>query len=285
LLKDQIDGVYRIDRPQGPALPLVFDSPHSGRIYPADFGYACPEDALRRAEDNEIDLLFDSVPAHGGALLCAEFPRTYIDANRQEDDLDPELIDGPLPPGARPDGRSYAGIGLVRRIVRPGLPLYDRKLGLDEIQRRIDGYYRPYHAALASLIEEAHYNYGFVWHLNCHSMPASTGIAGQPDFVLGDRDGTSCDPAFTAALKTFLKGFGYRVALNNPYKGVELVRRHGRPREGYHSLQIEINKGLYWNELKNQPNRQYNALKADIGKLVAFCAGYAAASETSIAAD
>jgi N-formylglutamate amidohydrolase len=111
------------------------------------------------------------------------------------------------------------------------------------------------------------------------------GASGQPDFVLGDRDGTSCDLDFTYALRDFLKGLGYRVALNNPYKGVELVRLHGRPKDGYNSLQIEINKALYWNEHRSKRNKNYNELKSDIDKLIEFCASYAAGSLTAIAAD
>jgi N-formylglutamate amidohydrolase len=296
LLKNSMDGVYRIAGPENhPALPLIFDSPHSGRAYPPEFNFSCDPEALQRAEDNEVDLLFDAAPAAGATLLCAEFPRTFIDVNRQEDDLDPELLGEPLPPGIRPGSRSSAGIGLVRRLVRPGLPLYNRKLGMNEVRHRIENYYRPYHEALGALIEDAHYNFGVVWHINCHSMPSNSaaplnppgtlGITGHPDFVLGDRDGTSCDPAFTYALRDFLKTLGYRVALNNPYKGVELVRRHGRPQTGHNSLQIEIGKALYWNEFRNRRNRNYNDLKTDIGKLVAFCASWAEGSLTAVAAD
>ncbi len=284
MLKDSIDGVYHIHRPAtGRALPLVIDSPHSGRVYPASFAYACPEETLRRAEDNEVDLLFGGAPDHGAALLCADFPRTFIDPNRAEDDLDPELIDGQLP-GLRPGSRSHAGIGLVRRLVRPGAPLYDRRLSLEEVERRIADYYRPYHAALNALVEEAHYSFGVAWHLNAHSMPGSVAAA-QPDFVLGDRDGTSCDRAFIHALRDVLRGLGYRVALNNPYKGVELVRRHGRPAAGYHSLQIEIAKPLYWDEVKNKRNKNYNILKDDLDKLLSFCADWVSDGLTAMAAD
>ncbi len=295
MLKDSVNGIYTVTRPDKAApLPLIFDSPHSGRLYPPEFDHACTMDVLHRAEDNEVDILFASVPRHGGTLLCAEFPRTFIDVNRQEDDLDPELIDDPLPSAFRPTSRSHAGIGLIRRLVRPGIPVYNRKLDFKDVRQRIETYYRPYHAMLDQLVGEAHYNFGVAWHVNCHSMPSTVGgthppgtlgASGQPDFVLGDRDGTSCDLAFTHALRDFLKSQGYRVAINNPYKGVELVRRHGRPREGFNSLQIEVNKALYWNETRNRRGRNYSALKDDIDKLVSFCADYAAGSLTAVAAD
>lgn len=272
-------------------IPLIFDSPHSGRSYPADFHFSCPFDVLQGAEDNYVDDLFSSAPAYGAALLCALFPRTYIDVNRAQDDIDPELLTEPWPHPPRPGARSHAGIGLIRRIVRPGITVYDRTLGLKEIKYRIEKYYEPYHKTLASLIGDAHYRFGQSWHINCHSMPsasaaaATTQIQSLPDFVLGDRDRTTCDPVFTFALRDFLRTLGYKVALNHPYKGVELVRRHSYPRRGRHSLQIEINKALYWNEKENKKSKDYNLLKADIEKMISFCADYVSQGLVNLAAD
>lgn len=284
---------FRLDLPRKP-IPLVFDSPHSGRDYPADFAYSCPFDLLQKAEDNYVDDLFESAPAHGAALLCALFPRTYIDVNRSEDDIDPALLADRWPGPARPTSRSHAGIGLIRRVLRPGIPVYNRMLDVGEIRHRIENFYKPYHEKLESLIGSLHYSFGEIWHVNCHSMPQGPDNArivsraqypARPDFVLGDRDGTSCSGDFTHAMRDFLKGLGYRVAVNNPYRGVELVRRHGDPATGRHSIQLEIGKSLYWDEEKNEKSSGYKDLKADIEKTIAFCASYAAARLTAAAAD
>jgi N-formylglutamate amidohydrolase len=141
-----------------------------------------------------------------------------------------------------------------------------------EIQARIDRCYTPYHERLERLIAETHYSFGQVWHIDCHSMPASS--SGGADFVLGDRDGRSCAPAFTNAVYDFLRGLGYRVTVNNPYKGMEILRRHGDPARGRHSLQLEIGKALYWDEEKSEKSTRYGALKTDIEKLLSFCADY-----------
>jgi N-formylglutamate amidohydrolase len=290
--KDAHARIYRIDRPLQ-ALPLVFDSPHSGRDYPEDFGYSCDFNGLRRAEDNHVDELFESAPAHGGTLLCALFPRTYIDVNRAGDDIDPELLPAGEEAGA-PTDRSHAGIGLIRRLLRPGQPVYSRLLSIAEIRHRIETYYAPYHEALEKLIAGAHYNFGQVWHINCHSMPSSRSLSylpnggiypRQPDFVLGDRDGTTCAPDFTRDMRDYLKERGFRVSINNPYKGVELVRRHSDPLRGRHSLQIEINKALYWDEDAGEKSRNFNKLKSEIEKLAEFLSGYAAARLLDKAAD
>lgn len=289
--------VLSIQKPDA-ALPLVFDSPHSGRTYPDDFNFACDFKTLQAAEDNYVDELFENAPSFGAAMLQAHFPRSYIDVNRRSDDIDLELINekwgGPFP--ASPSSRSHAGIGLIRRLVKPGTPVYGRYLTSEEIVARIEKYYRPYHNALEKLLKDAHYDFGQVWHINCHSMPESSAypkrgmglIGNKPkpvDFVLGDQDATSCTPAFTREIAKFIKGLGYSVSINDPFKGVELIGQYSDPAAGYHSLQIEINKALYVDEETGEKKDTFDHLKTDIEKLTAFIAGYVESNLTSLAAD
>jgi N-formylglutamate deformylase len=291
--------VLSIFPPKSTALPLVFDSPHSGTTYPADFKYICDLKTLRTAEDSFVEDLFASCTDIGATFLRAEFPRSYIDVNRRHDDIETELLGphewtGPFPAIASP--RAHAGIGLIRRLIRPGAPVYDRALTTDEILRRIDGYYGPYHLALEKLLKDAHYNFGQVWHINCHSMPEASaypktaiGLAGSKprpsDFVLGDRDGTACSTEFTRALRDFIRGLGYTVTVNDPFKGVELIEKFSNPARGYHSLQIEINKSLYMNEETGEKINNYNKLKDDIEKMNHFIATFVSARLINLAAD
>lgn len=292
-------GVLSIEKPEN-SLPVVFDSPHSGTIYPEDFHPACSFDALRRAEDMYVDELFAAAPEHRAVLLKALFPRSYIDPNRAEDDIDPALLAAPWPAEKygplTPTRRSDAGIGLIRRLIQPDLPLYDRKLTHDEIINRITRYYRPYHAALQELLDEAYYNYGQVWHINCHSMPASISMAhrphslylGQPkalDIVLGDRNGQTAPRDFVHAVRDFFKAAGYNVGINDPFKGAELVKRYAIPTRGRHSLQIEINKALYMNEETFAKTQGFQALQNELSNFIAFCTDYAQAHSRSLVAD
>lgn len=275
------------------SLPLIFDSPHSGTAYPDDFHFSCDFSELEKAEDKYVDQLFAAAPDYGAALLCATFPRSYIDVNRCATDIDPELLHEPWPHSEiAPSARSDAGIGLIRRLVRPGVPVYDRVLSAREIQNRIENFYTPYHTALEKLIDESHYNFGQVWHVNCHSMPASSarpknsGRLNHPsDIVLGDRDGTTCDLDFTHALRDVLKKMGYVVTINDPFKGVELVRRYSNPARGFHSIQIEVNKSLFMNEDTNQKNKNFTRVKDDMEKLMSFCAEYVDSNLLNLAAD
>ena len=266
--------------PASGALPLVLDSPHSGEHYPDDFDHAPPRAIVRQAEDTHVARLYRGAPRFGATLIEATFPRAYIDANRSLADIDPELLADTWPAPVAPSRKTEQGIGLVWRIARGGSPMYDRKLTADEVQRRIDRWYLPYHAALAAEIDALHRAFGAVWHVNCHSMPAiGDANADDPgreraDFVLGDRDGTTCAPEFTALVAEAIAGLGYSVAINDPYKGVELVKKHGRPTVGRHSLQIEMNRRLYMDEATLEPNGHYAGLEADLEQLLAALAAY-----------
>jgi N-formylglutamate deformylase len=266
--------------PVGEPVPLVLDSPHSGVDYPADFRSIAPLSVLRTAEDTHIDDLFSAGPSHGATLIVALFPRSYIDVNRDALDIDVDLLEGPWPVPLKPGEKTKLGMGLIRRLAQPDIAVYNRKLSVAEIQARIDRCYTPYHAELKAALDRAYQRFGAVWHLNCHSMgsqgSAMTPDGGKrrPDFVLGDRDGTTCGAAFTDTVYGWLKGRGHQVAINDPYKGVELVRRYSEPNCHRHSLQIEINRALYMNEETREPNGGYGALKAEMSALVAHLAGW-----------
>lgn len=274
--KTELQGRYTLLRPET-SFPLLLDSPHSGRIYPADFNTLCTPEELHKAEDNLLDHLIEDAPACGMTVLLCEFPRTYIDVNRAIDDIDPSLLAADWPEEIWPSQRSEAGIGLIRRLVRPGVPLYNRELSVEEVQRRIDHYYRPYHEALKSELDRLHYLFGQVWHLDMHSMPeASAHTAdGHPvDFVLGDRGGKTCRRDFVHGLKQFIESRGYRVALNDPYSGVELIRAYSAPSAARHALQVEISKALYWDEQRGTFNQNAPRLKEDMQYILAFCSRF-----------
>ncbi|AEG92949.1 N-formylglutamate amidohydrolase [Ramlibacter tataouinensis] len=258
---------------------LVLDSPHSGTAYPADFRHACALSELRRAEDTHVDKLYDFAPALGVAWIEALFPRSYLDANRHPAEIDQSLLDAPWPGEIATDPGLLAkvrlGKGLVWRCTDDGLPIYDRKLPVGEVQARIEHCWNPYHASVAQAIDQAHAKHGFSIHINCHSMPAIAGShatdfpgAAHADFVVGDRDGSTAAPALSQRVCDHLRGLGYSVDYNHPYKGVELVRRHGQPARHRHSIQLEVNRKLYMDEQTLQPHGGFGRLRDDLQSLV-----------------
>ena len=239
--------------------PLVFDSPHSGTHYPADFRSACSLPTLRRAEDTHVEKIYAFAPALGVAWVEAHFPRIYLDANRDTLELDTTLLDAPWPDAVATDpavlNKVRLGKGLIWKFTDEGEAIYDRLLSVDEVRARIERCWRPYHAAVSEAIAAAHARHGYSIHLNCHSMPAisashATDFPGlvHADFVVGDRDGTTASPALSALVCEHLRERGYSVEYNHPYKGVELVRRYSNPAQHRHSIQLEINRKLYMDE-------------------------------------
>ena len=269
---------------RGEVLPIVCDSPHSGTAYPEDFGTVVPMSLLRRGEDTHVAALWDRWPEFGATLLEATFPRTYVDPNRNESDLDPAQIEGEWPVPLSPSIKTQQGLGLIwQRISKAGVatPLYERKRTVAEVQHRIERYWRPYHAALAQAIDDSVARFGAVWHLNLHSMPNDVyqrlGRSDAPplaDFVLGDRDGTTCAPEFIHLVGDTLKGFGYSVAYNEPYKGVELIGRIGQPQLNRHSMQIEIRRPVYMDEDTREPNAGFEPLRTHFAELMQVLADY-----------
>lgn len=272
---------YTLRGPEAAPIALVCDSPHSGVGYPADFGHAVDRQVLRAAEDTHVEALWQDVPAVGGTLLAAHFPRSYVDANRSEDDIDAALLAEPWPQPLSPSEKTRLGYGLIWRRVNAATPIYDRLLSLDEVQGRIARCYRPYHAALANAIEDTAARFGGVWHLNLHSMPNNAYERLQiqsahplADFVLGDRDGTTCEPAFVDLIERELKACGYSVARNDPYKGVQLIAKIGQPARKRNSLQIEIRRPVYMDEASRARSADFATVQRDLSGLLGKIAAY-----------
>lgn len=252
------DAPFSIVTPAGPPGPLVAASPHSGRIYPAELIAASRLDplTLRRSEDAYVDELIAGAPALGIALLAARYARAYLDVNREPYELDPSMFADALPAHVRRTSeRLAAGLGTVPRVVGLGLDIYDGKLRFDAVEARIQTVYRPYHTALASLLDTARCRNGYAVLLDCHSMPSTTvGRKGassrqSADIILGDRGGLSCNQQLTTFMRTQFEHLGLSVAVNDPYAGGFTTERYGRPAEGCHVLQIEIDRSLYMDEL------------------------------------
>src|SRR6476661_4718679 len=217
-MESELSPPFNVARPAELAAPLVFNSPHSGRIYPSAFLASSKLDALtlRRSEDAYVEELFGFVSALGTPLLYAHFPRAYLDVNREPYELDPALIRDGLPHYANTQSvRVVGGLGTIARIVSESDEIYREPLSVGAALERINRLYTPYHETLKSLVIEAQKEFGLAVLIDCHSMPsnpiADQGI-GRPDFVLGDRFGTSCSGELTRLAGAHLKAQGYVVA-------------------------------------------------------------------------
>lgn len=285
-----VDPPFAVIAPPQQTAAVVFASPHSGNRYPPGFVKASRLDplTLRRSEDAFIDELFAGAPEQGAPLLKAFFPRAYIDPNREPWELDPTMFAEALPPyvnGASP--RVSAGLGTIARVVANGAEIYRGKLSFADARVRIETLYRPYHEQLQQLLDATHARFGRALLIDCHSMPSVGGPMDRDpgkrrvDFVLGDCFGASCAGAVMREAEAFLKGRGYAVGRNDPYAGGFTTRHYGRPDRGRHTLQIEINRGLYMDELRIERGAGFAGLRRDLDALVGALARIASALPAS----
>ncbi|GBQ32952.1 N-formylglutamate amidohydrolase [Gluconacetobacter azotocaptans] len=255
---------FVVTAPRAAPLPLVIASPHSGRAYPDAFLAMSRLDRaiLRRSEDFHVDELLNRVPDLGASLICATFPRIYCDPNREAWELDPTMFSEPLPDGCNSTtARVRAGLGTIPRLSATGVPIYRTRLPFAEACERIRTCWAPYHAALSALIDAAVAAHGVCLLVDCHSMPGPTG-RNAPDFILGDAWGTSCAPAITAAAETALRARGFGTCRNTPYAGGYVTRHYGRPRDGVHTLQVEISRALYMDEARLEKGDGFALIRA-----------------------
>ena len=263
-------------RPARQTTPLVFASAHSGRDYPAEFVLAARLDALRlrRSEDSFVDELFAAAPLHGAPLLAATFPRAFCDPNREPWELDPAMFEEELPPWVNTgSARVGAGLGTIARVVASGEAIYRGKLRFAEAEDRVRLCWQPFHHALGRLIETTRRQFGTCLLIDCHSMP-STSMTPKTvvDFVLGDGHGSTCAPRAMRLVEEALTGLGYTVRRNDPYAGGYITRHYGRPREGVHALQVEINRTLYMDETRIERLAGFAVIQDSISALIAALA-------------
>lgn len=272
---------YEIRRPSedAPRTPLIFASPHSGRLYPADMmvSVKLTGDAVRRSEDALVDRLLETAPTHGCTVIAARYARAYIDVNRQPYELDATMFSDELPGYARArTARVAAGLGSIARIVAEGQEIYDRKLTFAEAQARVEKAHQPYHLALSALIQAARRSCGSAVLIDWHSMPAAAtagaGAAKGAHMVLGDRYGAACAPLLIRTVEEALQALGYRTVRNTPYAGGHTTEHYGRPDQGVHALQIEISRGLYLDEARMSPTAGFDRLARDLDQLFAALA-------------
>lgn len=263
---------YQLLQPEALASGVIFASPHSGRTYPDALLRRSVLDLrrLRSSEDAFVDRLLAPVPRVGATLLLARYPRAYVDLNRGEDELDPALIEG-LPRGTA-NARVLAGLGVIPRVVAGARAIYSGKLPRDEAEARLEQVWRPYHACLEGLMQARRARFGQAVLLDVHSMPgeALDGLGpSRPDVVLGDRFGTSASAALMAQVEAIFTRAGLRVVRNAPFAGAYIAQHYGRPAQGAQVVQIEINRALYMDEARIEPNARFAAFTELMGAICA----------------
>ena len=256
---------YKLSSPSQQSNCVIFNSPHSGSIYTKKFTQLTDLSLqkLRSSEDLFVDQLFSPVVDLGSFMLSATFPRSFIDLNRDCEELDPLLIE---------DLTSYndtlkvsAGLGVIPRVVADQTPIYKRRLSIDDATKRLQGFYYPYHAKLKSLIKQTWDLFNKVILLDCHSMPYSAITISKNrdpvEVVLGDCFGRSCEPEIVMELKNLLTEVGFKVNLNKPFSGGFITKNYASPSNNIYVIQIEILRSLYSHEKQQTKNSEFLSIQ------------------------
>jgi N-formylglutamate deformylase len=272
-MRNELNPPFEILEPSEWVGPIVFNSPHSGCVYPRSFLSSARLElaALRRSEDSFVDELFFGVVQRGHPLMRAHFPRCYVDVNREPYELDPRMFEGRLPSFANTRSMRVAGgLGTVARVVGDAQEIYDQRIPVDDALGRIEELYKPYHRALRRLVTKVHRDWGAAVLVDCHSMPSTAGGKDErprADVVLGDRYGTSCVAILSETIEATLIELGYSVSRNKPYAGGFITEHYGNPSAGLHAIQLEINRGLYMDERRYERSDSFSRLAADLETL------------------
>ena len=260
--------------PAEPRTPLVLDSPHSGVDFPGRFrrrGRA--SSTLRDGEDCYVDELWQPATERGVGLLAASVPRTYIDYNRHAGDIDLELVEGgQWPYEYLPSGKARLGKALIWRTLDDGTPIYARRLGGrgDPPADRALSPPLPPRAGQADRSDAC-----AVRRELAHRLPLDERgrrRAGRRRRRQGARRHRPRRPRrhdlrrrpSPSSSGRISRPRGYDVKVNDPYKGVELVRAYSNPAERRMSLQLEVNKRLYMDEKTLQKTAGFATLQRDL---------------------
>ncbi len=265
---------FRLMEPDRLATSAVFNSPHSGRDYPAGLvrRSRLTRQGLRASEDVLVDVLFAAAPQHGAPLLAATAPRAWLDLNRAPADLDPALIKGVRPQGL--NQRVVAGLGVIPRVVSEGAEIYRGKIAREEAEARIRSVHEPYHAMLDKLLARARDAFGIAVLFDCHSMPSEAlravpRVQGRcPEIVLGDRFGAAASRALVRFTQRAFERGGFVVARNAPFAGGYITQRYGRPSQGVHAIQIEIDRGLYLDQVRLEPLPVFDEIRERLSQVI-----------------
>ncbi len=286
---DNADG-FHIYGAAALSLPVLVSVPHAGRDYP-DIVFSAlrlPRAALLRLEDRYADLLARNLVRSESPVIAAHRARAWIDLNRDETDLDVDMVRGADRANyPQPGAKQRGGLGLVPRRLSGEGDLWKRPFELADIEDRITSFHRPYHTQIDDILSRMHAKFGAAILLDLHSMPPiRQSQTGQPpQFVVGDRFGQSAGSQYAELLIQQIRMRGFAAALNHPYAGEYILRCHAKPKANIHAIQLEVDRSLYLDSGLREPGAGLAMMQELIGDLVYALADQAMGTPTLIAAE
>lgn len=234
--------VYQIIEPKGKKVPILISSPHSGDIFPENLQGLYQESHLQNPDDADwfVDKLYDFASEMGITIIKAVYHRWVIDLNRSPENTslynDGRVITGLTPHTNFLGENIYKGGYLPRR---------------DDIQERLDKYYKPYHQKIEQILDSFQEDFEHVLLYEAHSIRRSVPSISKnpfPDLMLGDNEGNSAHTELSQIATKNFSSSEYSFEHNFLFKGGYLTRSFGQPEHKRHALQLERSKDIYMSD-------------------------------------
>lgn len=268
--------LFNLQNPAQKTNNIIYNCPHSGEYFPDEFFEQTDLDknTLLLSSDSFVNELFTEAPQNGSLLLTNNYSRSFIDTNREALELDPTMFSGEITETLNSDSAKVRlGFGSIAKYAFTRKPIYKEKMPFENALRRLEQYYYPVHNELEKILNDQINQFGYSLLVDCHSMPSyeflgqKSHLPIQPDIVLGDFHGKSCNPKITHFLTEHFKKYDLSVATNKPFAGGYNTQHYGKPEQGKHAIQIEIKKSLYMNEAEMRTNRFFEPIKIIMSSL------------------
>ena len=270
--------LYSIQIPKNQTNNIIYNCPHSGENFPDGFlnSIAIDEHTLLSSGDSFVNQLYAKASTYGSVLLANEYARSFMDTNREAYELDPSMFSGEITAKLNSQSQKVRmGFGSIAKYAYTRNDIYNQKIPFKDAQARLDQYYFPIHEALQNTLFEKFEKFGYALLIDCHSMPSYEFLGNQfatnkqPDIILGNLQGNSCNPVITDFISQHFENHNLTVALNAPFAGGYNTSQYCAPDKKRHSIQIEIKKSLYMDEIKREPNQSFERIKMVISSLCA----------------
>lgn len=258
---------FQVIAPSADRVPILLSVPHCGVEFPAEIKSEYKQSLIQNPDDTDwfVHQLYDFAPSMGITLIHAVYSRWVIDLNRD--------------PQSKPlytDGRIITATCPTTTFLGESIYIDGREeLGAEEMRRRVELYYNPYHKKIQELLDDLKKQFGKVLLWDCHSIRQAVSTIHKekfPDLILGDADGTSASPGLIETAISGLESGGYSFNHNHPFKGGYITRHFGRPSENQHALQLEMTKVNYMDDAEKKydstrANKMRNVLQSTLSNL------------------
>jgi N-formylglutamate deformylase len=255
-------------------VPFFMTIPHSGENIPdiCDWLQNLDEKHLMCDSDRFVDKLYDSsLKKFQIPFVKTDWHRYAVDLNRIPTDVDESTLEG----SENKSGQFSRGYHWS--VTTKNQPLLHKPVSLKTHQYLTDLIFKPFHTEVQTKYSDFR-KMGFqnIYHLDAHSMPSvGTNMHKDPgelraDIVISDSLGKSCSTKFRDLVMISYLEAGFKVAYNWPYIGGRLTEEYGRPQIGQHTIQVELNRRLYMDEVTKKINPSCEKIILKLEKAVSL---------------